>query len=384
MSFGQPSGLIWRGMATPSTAQEHELLEAARGGDEDAYRRLLEPYRSELHAHCYRMLSSVHDAEDALQDASLRAWRGLEKFEGRSSLRSWLYTIATNTCLNQIARRPKRVLPIDYGPAADPHGGPGEPVVESVWVEPYPDETLGLEDGLASPDARYEQRESVELAFIAALQLLPPNQRAVLILREVLGFSAQEVASSLDTSVASVNSALQRARKTVDERLPERSQQATLRALGDDALSEIVDRYVEAWEQNDFETVIGMLAEDATFAMPPLASWFGGREEIAIFLEGWPLSGSWRWRPLRVTANGQPALAFYAWDDAEQAYLPFALNVLTFRGEFISDVVAFVARATEIPATQSYGRWVDEPMDPNRLYATFERFGLPARLEESR
>jgi RNA polymerase sigma-70 factor, ECF subfamily len=371
-------------MATPSTAQEHELLESARGGDEDAYRRLLEPYSRELHAHCYRMLGSVHDAEDALQDASLRAWRGLERFEGRSSLRSWLYTIATNTCLNQIARRPKRVLPVDYGPAADPHRGPGEPVVESVWMEPYPDETLGVEDGLASPEARYEQRESVELAFIAALQLLPPNQRAVLILREVLGFSAQEVASSLDTSVASVNSALQRARKTVEERLPEQSQQATLRALGDGALSEIVDRYVEAWERNDFETVIEMLSEDATFAMPPLASWFGGREEIAIFLEGWPLSGSWRWRPLRTTANGQPALAFYAWDPAERAYLPFALNVLTFRGELISDVVAFVARATELPATQSYGRWVDEPMDPNRLYATFERFGLPARLEESR
>jgi len=371
-------------MATTSTTQERELLQAARGGDENAYRELLEPYRGELHAHCYRMLGSVHDAEDALQDASLRAWRGLAKFEGRSTLRSWLYTIATNTCLNQIARRPKRVLPVDYGPAADPHGGPGEPVVESVWVEPYPDETFGLEDGLAAPDASYEQRESVELAFIAALQLLPPNQRAVLILREVLGFSAQEVAESLDTSVASVNSALQRARKTVDDRLPEHSQQATLRALGDDELSEIVERYVEAWEQNDFQTVVEMLAEDATFAMPPLASWFGGKEKIAIFLEGWPLSGTWRWRPIRTTANGQPALAFYAWDDDEQAYLPFALNVLTFRGKRISDVVAFVARATDIPATQSYGRWVDEPMDPNRLNASFERFCLPARLEESR
>jgi RNA polymerase sigma-70 factor, ECF subfamily len=371
-------------MATTSTAQERELLQAARGGDENAYRDLLDPYRGELHAHCYRMLGSVHDAEDALQDASLRAWRGLGKFEGRSSLRSWLYTIATNTCLSQIARRPKRVLPVDYGPAADPHSGPGEPVVESVWVEPYPDETLGLEDGLAAPEARYEQRESVELAFIAALQVLPPNQRAVLILREVLGFSAQEVAESLDTSVASVNSALQRARKTVDDRLPEQSQQATLRALGDDELSEIVERYVEAWEQNDFETVVAMLAEDATFAMPPLASWFGGREEIAMFLEGWPLSGSWRWRPIRATANGQPALAFYAWDEGERAYLPFALNVLTFRGNLISDVVAFVARTIDLPPTHSYARWVDEEIDPARLNASFERFGLPARLEESR
>ena len=199
------------------------------------------------------MLGSVHDAEDALQEVSLRAWRGLDRFEGRSSLKSWLYTIATNTCLNQIEKRPKRVLPVDYAPAADPHGGPGEPVVESVWVEPYPDELIGVEDELAGPEARYEQRESVELAFVAALQLLPANQRAALILREVLGFSAQEVADALDTSVASINSALQRARKAVEERVPEQSQQSTLRELGDDRLQEIVERYVAAWEQNDVE-----------------------------------------------------------------------------------------------------------------------------------
>src|ERR1700686_551382 len=157
-------------MATAFTdprERERELLQALRDGDQDAYGRLLEPYHSELHAHCYRMLGSVHDAEDALQDALLRAWRGLGRFEGRSSLRSWLYTIATNTCFDQLARRPKRVLPIDYGPATDPHVGPGEPVVESVWIEPYPDEILGMQDGLAAPDARYERRESVELAFVA-------------------------------------------------------------------------------------------------------------------------------------------------------------------------------------------------------------------------
>src|SRR5213592_4078450 len=202
---------------------EDELLAGARRGEEVAFQRLLEPYRGELHAHCYRMLGSVHDAEDALQEALLRAWRGLGRFEGRSSLRSWLYTIATNTCLNAIAARPKRVLPIDYGPAFDPHTPPGEPIVESVWVEPYPDETLGLEDGFATPEARYEQREGVELAFIAALQHLPANQRAVLILREVLGFSAKETAEMLDTTVASVNSALQRARAATEERVPEES-----------------------------------------------------------------------------------------------------------------------------------------------------------------
>src|SRR5438034_153988 len=200
-----------------STAQEQELLTAAQAGGEDAFRRLVEQHQGELHAHCYRMLGSVHDAEDALQEALLRAWRGLSGFEGRSSLRSWLYTIATNTSLNVIEKRPKRVLPIDYGPPADPHEGPGEPIVESVWVEPYPDDKLGLEDGFAAPDARYEQRESIELAFVAALQNLPPNQRAVLLLREVLGFSAREVAEMVETTTASVNSALQRARKTVDD-----------------------------------------------------------------------------------------------------------------------------------------------------------------------
>src|SRR5437764_1749898 len=234
-----------------STVEQRELLASAREGSEGAYQRLIEPHRSELHAHCYRMLGSVHDAEDALQEALVRAWRGLPKFEGRSSLRSWLYRIATNTCLTAIERRPKRVLPIDYGPATDPHVAPGEPIVESVWLEPYPDETLGLEDGFAAPEARYEQREAVELAFIAALQHLPANQRAVLILREVLGFSAQETAETLDTSTASVNSALQRARAAVDDRLPEQSQQATLRAIGDERLAEIVDRYVDAWERCD-------------------------------------------------------------------------------------------------------------------------------------
>ena len=205
----------------PLTEGERELLAAARGGDEDAYGTLVGPHRGELHAHCHRMLGSVPDAEDALQEALLRAWRGLPGFEGRSSLRSWLYRIATNACLKAIERRPKRVLPVDFGPAADPHDGPAEPLVESVWIEPYPDAVLGAEPGAAAPVARYEQRESVELAFIAALQHLPPRQRAVLILRDVLGFTGAEVARVLETTPASVYSALQRAHKAVDERLPD-------------------------------------------------------------------------------------------------------------------------------------------------------------------
>src|SRR5918994_3751305 len=227
---------------------EANVLEAAREGDEAAFARLIEPYRGELHAHCYRMLGSLHDAEDALQEATLRAWKALKRFEGRSSLRSWLYTIATNTCLTQIQRRPKRVLPVDYGPATDPFTGPGQPITETVWLEPYPD--TDLEDGLAGPEARYEQRESIELAFIAALQHLPASQRAVLILREVLGFSATEVAEAMETSVPSVNSALQRARASIEERVPDQSQAATLRTLDDDEIAEIVKTYVDAWERN--------------------------------------------------------------------------------------------------------------------------------------
>ena len=361
-------------------AQERELLEAARGGDEEAFRRLVEPRHGELHAHCYRMLGSVHDAEDALQEALLRAWRGLGRFEGRSSLRSWLYTIATNTSLNLIARRPKRVLPIDYGPPADPHLPPGQPVVESVWVEPYPDEALGLPDGAADPEARYELRESVELAFVAALQHLPATQRAILILREVLGFSAKEVADALDTSVASVNSALQRARAAVEERVPEESQQETLRALGDEGVRELVERYVEAWERCDVEAFTEMLSEDATFTMPPLASWYRGRDEIAIWAARSPLSGDWRWRTVPARANGQPALAFYAWDASEQSYLPFALNLLTFRGREITNVTAFIARSVDVPDDEIRGRWPERPSDPRLLVAAFGRFGLPERL----
>src|SRR5262245_41069451 len=279
-----------RGDSASSTVQERALLEAAREGDQAVYGRLVEPLRGELHAHCYRMLGSVHDAEDALQEALIRAWRGLPRFEGRSSLRSWLYRIATNTCLDAIARRPRRVLPVDYGPAADPHAGPGEPIVESVWIEPYPDEKLGLEDGFAAPEARYERRESVELAFVAALQNLPARQRAVLILREVLGFSARETAETLETTTAAANSALQRARAALDERLPKQSQQATLRALGDERVRDIVERYVEAWDRGDVEAVVSMLAQDAAFTMPPLRTWYRGRDAIAVFLAGWPLS----------------------------------------------------------------------------------------------
>jgi RNA polymerase sigma-70 factor (ECF subfamily) len=371
-------------MANPSTspqAKERELLEAARGGDEQAFGHLIEPYRSELTAHCYRMLGSVHDSEDALQDALLRAWRGLARFEGRSSLRSWLYTIATNTCLNAIARRPKRVLPIDYGPATDPHDGLGLPPIESVWVEPFPDRGLGLEDGYAAPEARYELPESVELAFVTALQHLPGNQRAALILREVLGFSANEVAEALDTSVASVNSALQRARKAIDDGLPERSQQATLRSLDDRRLRQVVEGYLDAMSRCDIEAVVSLLADDASWSMPPLAAWFSGHENLREFMAFGPLSGDWRWRHRPTQANGQPAVASYAWYDEDQAFRLFTIDVFTLEGPRIKAITSFITRSTLSRELDFYLRYPEQPMDESNVSVQPERFGLTELLE---
>jgi RNA polymerase sigma-70 factor (ECF subfamily) len=359
---------------------EAALLEAARGGDEGAFERLLEPYRRELHAHCYRMLGSLHDAEDALQDAMLRVWRGLKGFEDRNSLRAWLYKIATNASLDILGRRRKRLLPLEYGPAADPNRPPGDPVSEQVWLEPYPDETLAVEDGYAAPDARYEQREAVELAFVAAMQELPARQRAVLILREVLGFSAREVGETLETSVPSVNSALQRARKTVDRRLPERSQQATLRALGDERMREIVEDYMEAMRKGDVNRVVSMLAaEDAAWSMPPLASWYGGLAEIEVFLRRGPLSGDWRWRHAPGRANGQLAVGTYTWIEDARTHIPFSLDVLTMEGERIKEVTAFVVRVADTP--DGYSQWPEYAADSDRVQSVFQRFGLPDHLD---
>jgi RNA polymerase sigma-70 factor (ECF subfamily) len=360
------------------------VIDAARSGDEAAFAKLVEPHRRELHAHAYRMLGSVHDSEDALQDAMLRAWRGLAKFDGRSSLRAWLYKITTNTCLDLIGRRQKRVLPLDHVAPADLGEAPGRPLVETVWIEPYPDAGFGLADGHATPDARYELRESVELAFIAALQHLPSNQRAALILREVLGFSAQETADTLETTVASVNSALQRARKTIDERLPGQSQQQSLRTLGDERMREIVEGYMDAMQRGDVEAVVSMLAEDAAWSMPPLATWYLGHESLRSFLTIGPLSGAWRWSRIVTTANGQPAVAAYTWRDDEGCFRPFALDVLTIGDDgAITAVTSFIARSAEPRDPARFARYPDEAVDHEKARSVFEQFGLPARVEGS-
>ena len=312
------------------------------------------------------MLGSVHDADDALQEALLRAWRGLERFELRASLRSWLYRIATNACLDLISRRPKRVLPIDHAPAAGPGDDLAEPLTESTWIEPYPDAEIGLEEGLAGPEARYERRESVELAFIAALQHLPGTQRAALILRDVLGFTAREAADILDTTEPSVNGALRRARKALAENLPDRTQQVTLRALGDDRLRRLVERYVDAWERGDVDAILALLAADANFTMPPLPTWYRGHEAIASFLTRFALQD--RWRLLPVRANGQVAFGCYAWDEDKRSYTALSLDVLTLDGPLATEVTSFVTPYTRGPARERFA--VD----------VLRRFGLPVAL----
>ena len=325
------------GMTEPNNGptQLDVRLTAAKHGDEAAFESLVEPYRSELQAHCYRMLGSVHDAEDMMQEVLLRAWRALAEFRGRSSLRAWLYRIATNQCLNLIESRSRRVLPVDLGPSVDE-----TPAAEGVWIEPYPETSAALRVEPDSPVGRYELRESLELAFVAALQYLPPNQRAALILRDVLGFSARDAAEVLGTATTAVNSALQHARKTVEQRVPEPSQQTTLRNLGDAGVRRVVERYVRALEEADVDAVVSMLAEEATWSMPPLPAWYQGQDAISRFLLAGPFTV--RWRHLVTHANGQPAVGCYVWDEGIGAYVAEVLDVLTLNGEQITAVTAFI------------------------------------------
>jgi RNA polymerase sigma-70 factor (ECF subfamily) len=307
-------------------------LVRARNGDDDAFNRLVAPLRRELHAHCYRMLGSTHDADDALQDALLRAWRGLAGFEGRSSLRSWLYTVATRTCLDAVEARGRRALPVDIGPSSPRAVLADVPRHEVAWLGPYPEAELPR----ARPDTRYEQREAVELAFVAALQHLPGNQRAALLLFEVLGFSAAEIAEVMATSTASVNSALQRARVIVAEKVPDRSQQQTLRKLGDTRLRELVGGYSAALEHGDVDGLVALLTEDVTWSMPPLPHWYRGIEAVTDFAVRLPLSSCGSWQHVPVTANGQAAVGQYLDGRA------WAITVLTMRDDRIAEITSFL------------------------------------------
>jgi len=345
---------------------ELALLKAAATGDEDAFANLVDVHRAELHAHCYRMLGSLHDAEDVLQETLLKAWRGLNGFEGRSSVRSWLYAIATNAALDAVRRRARRELPVDFGPSAGPGGDLAMAVHDPIWLEPYPDRMLAAEVRHL-PEARYEQRESIELAFMVALQGLSALQRAVFLLREVIGFSAAEIAVQLGTTTGSVTSALQRARTSVQRSLPERSQQATLQALGDAKIRDTVQRYADALERGDADTLIGMITQDAIWSMPPIPTWFAGRERVREFLVRWPLTYQWQHVPVR--ANGQLAVACYLYDADESRYFAAVIDVLTMAGDKIAAVTAFMA-------PEAFGRTASEAELSG--VDLFDRFGLPA------
>ncbi len=313
---------------------EHNRLARAQRGDEDAFAQLTAPYGRELQVHCYRIVGSLQDAEDLLQETLLAAWRGLEQFEGRSSLRTWLYTIATNRCLNalrDVARRPQ---------AAGPAGRhPAESFAEVSWLEPYPDLLLeGLIDADPGPEARYEAKEAIALAFVSGLQHLAPRQRAVLVLRDVLGFHADEVAEMLGASEASVNSALQRARGVLERRLPPRRERLSVPRAGAD--SEFVSRFADAFERDDIDSVVAMLTEDAVVSMPPEPEWHQGRAAVDEFLRARHLARTPRgWRFVATGANGQPAFAYYLQEGED--WVRSGIFVIGVRGEGIESITRF-------------------------------------------
>jgi RNA polymerase sigma-70 factor, ECF subfamily len=331
-------------MSSADKPDSLRLLDRAQRGDRDAFQRLAEPYRRELQLHCYRMLGSLHDAEDLVQETFLRAWRGLDHFQRLASFRNWLYRIATNTCLNAMASRlsSRRVLPEIHGPPSDqlPNGGPA---TEIAWLEPYPDAALeGIADSAPGPEACYEMHEAVQLAFVAAIQCLPPRQRAVLLLRDVLGWSATETAKLLDTSVASINSALQRARATLKKGFP--AGRPSSNPTPDDRQRVLLERYVRAWEAADLDGFVALLRDDAVLSMPPWRQWYLGRERIRAFFAwawDWALPGYRPFRLVRISANRQPAFALYSRRQDEPEWQAHAIELLTLQDNAIAVLTIF-------------------------------------------
>lgn len=320
---------------------ESEAVTAAVGGDEAAFSTLVSRYTRELHVHCYRMLGSFQDAEDVVQETLLRAWSRRSTFEGRGSFRAWLYGIATHACLDALEARGRRPRPVD-ATATDSAGALLESA-EVLWLQPYPDRLL---DGALSsdgPDESVVARETIELAFLVAIQLLPPRQRAVLILRDVLGWPAKDAAALLETSVASANSALQRARATFKKHLPARRAEWTPAADPTEAERVLLKRYIDATERGDTGALVEMMHEDARFTMPPERGLWVGAKAIA---DGWVEGGFGRddfghMRGLVTKANRQPAVAIYLRRPHEQDYSPTAIDVLQIEDGRISEIITF-------------------------------------------
>jgi len=320
-----------------------------------SFELLAEPFRREVKVHCYRMLASLHEADDAVQETYLRAWRSFESFDGRGSFRGWLYRVATNVCLDMLARRKHaaRVLPDQRGPATTEMPD-GTPATDVAWLEPYPASLLDdVVDDAPNPEARYTTREAVRLAFVAAIQELPPRQRAVLLLCDVLGWSAEEVATLLGGSKASVNSALQRARTTLTKQYPEGRRAAA--QSPDSAQRDLLDRYLRVWEGLDVDGFVSLLKEDATYTMPPLPQWYAGREAISTFF-AWAFKRYSGFRMVPVSANGQPAFAAYSRSGTDGAWSAHSIQVLSLQGPSIAGLTLFA-----------------KPTGPG----FFEAFGLP-------
>jgi RNA polymerase sigma-70 factor, ECF subfamily len=348
-------------MSIAMTAAEPSHHEQASERTNRAFERLAEPFRREIKLHCYRMLGSLHEAEDLVQETYLRAWRSFDSFEG-GSFRAWLYRIATNACLNALASRKhmQRLLPDQQAPAALTVQMPeGAPPTEVAWLEPYPDSNLeGIADDAPNPEARYTAREAVQLAFVAAIQELPPRQRAAILLCDVLGWAAAEAATLLGGSTASINSALQRARETLAKRYPDGRPPAPPRP--NPAQQKLLDRYLRAWEGHDLDGFVALLKEDATFTMPPWLQWYVGREAIgSFFAMAWTACGGLRLVP--TAANGQPAFAVYERAGADAQWAAHSVHVLALENDIISTMTLFVP-----------------PVGPH----LFDAFGLPLTLPD--
>ncbi|MDQ4088922.1 MAG: RNA polymerase subunit sigma-70 [Actinomycetota bacterium] len=330
----------------PLSSEEAEVVASAVAGDESAFASITRCHRRELHVHCYRMLGSLQDAEDAVQETFLRAWRSRESFayRGPSSFRAWLYRVATNACIDLLQKKPRTPFPWQrestHGPASasllPPHP-------HLAWLEPYPDRLLGIVPDEEQPEAQVVARETIELAFIVAVQLLPPTQRAALILRDVLGWSAKETAVLLDTTVAAANSALQRARATLKQHVPGPRSEPSERTAEERA---VVRRYMDAHERCDFAALAELLRKDARLTMPPTPSWFEGRDAIVGLFASWLDLRSPHYvgevRRLAVAANRQPGSAGYLRRPGDSAYRPLGLELLRIENGKVAEITMFV------------------------------------------
>jgi RNA polymerase sigma-70 factor (ECF subfamily) len=321
-------------MKNMNIGEDAENLELARAGNHEAFENLTEPYRRELLVHCYRILGSFEDAEDMLQESFLRAWKHLDSVQGRASLRAWLYKIATNACLDALDSRRVRGLPREIYSQGDPNAPLPQPSREVIWIEPFPDLMIDQEPNIY-PEARYEVRESITLAFVAALQKLPGRQRAVLLLCDVMGWSSNDAAEILDMTTAAVNSALQRARETLKQPVSSRVGPSRL----NEQLSALLARYVAAWETADSAALVAVLREDVALTMPPIPVWFGGRGAVKMFLDGYLFKGPAmnRMKLMPAQINSAPSFAVYH-EDESGVYRPAALHILTIENGEISEI----------------------------------------------